>query len=291
MRVDTRKVVLVTGASRGLGRGIARQFGRLGATVYLTSRPESGELLAAAAAEASAAGGRGIAVAVDQRDSKQVEQLIARIRDESGRLDILVNNAASIHPQLGAPGPFWQKPLALGDMIEVGLHTNYITAFHAAPLMVARGQGLIVNISFYGAVTYFHGPAYGAAKAGTDKMSFDMALDLRPHNVACVSLWPGFIYSDALAAFAQSVPTDKLPPMLARHLPQFERPEFSALVINALHDDPDCMNDSGKALIGAELGLRYGIRDIDGKEPLSYRDTMGEPIKFFPINPGRPMDG
>lgn len=285
------KTVLVTGASRGLGRGIARQFGHLGATVYLTSRAASAAALTDAAAEIDAAGGKGIPVAVDQRDPTQVEQLIKRIREESGQLDILVNNAAATHPQLSAPGPFWEKSLALGDMIEAGLHTNYIMSYFAAPLMVERRQGLIANISFYGAATYFHGPAYGAAKAGTDKLSFDMALDLRAHNVASVSLWPGFIYSDAVAAFARTTPPEKLPPMLAKYLPQFERPEFSALVLNALHDDPNYMDFSGKALIGAELGMHYGIRDIDGKQPLSYRDTMGEPITFMPPNPHRPMGG
>ncbi len=289
MTNPSAKIVLVTGASRGLGCGIARQFGRLGATVYMTSRAASENVLAQAAAEVEAAGGKAIPLAVDHSDPAQVEQLFQRIRDESGQLDILVNNAAASHPQLSHPGPFWQKSLALGDMIEVGLHTNYITAYFAAPLMVERQQGLIVNISFYGAVTYFHGPAYGAAKAGTDKMSFDMALDLQPEKVACVSFWPGFIYSDALAGFVQATPPDKLPATLAKYLPDFERPEFSALVINALHDDPQRMNLSGQALIGAELGLRYGIRDIDGKQPPSYRDSMGAPLTFIPPSPNQPM--
>lgn len=283
------KVVLVTGASRGLGRGVARQFGRLGATVYLTSRPSSGEALAEAAAEVSAGGGQGVAVTLDQRDAGAVEGLMRRIENESGQLDILVNNAAAVAPELGRPGVFWEKPLAVGDMIEIGLHTNYIAAYFAAPLMVARGQGLIANISFYGAATYFHGPAYGAAKAGTDKMAFDMGLELRPHGVACVSLWPGFIYSDAVAAFAQSTPKEYLPSALAEHLPLFERPEFTGLVLNALHEDPQRMALSGQALIGAELGQRYGILDIDGKAPLSYRDTMGAPIAFLPPDPKRPM--
>jgi NAD(P)-dependent dehydrogenase (short-subunit alcohol dehydrogenase family) len=291
MSNSTAKVVLVTGASRGLGRGIARQFGHLGATVYLTSRAGSKEILNQAAAEIDAAGGKAIPLAVDQHDPAQVEKLIQRIRDDSGQLDILVNNAAATHPELSRPGEFWKKSLAIGDMIEVGLHTNYITSYFAAPLMTERQQGLIANISFYGAVTYFHGPAYGAAKAGTDKLTFDMALDLRAHNVACVSLWPGFIYSDEVAAFVKSTPAEYIPPYLAAHLPQFERPEFSALVINALHDDPKRMDFSGQALIGAELGVKYEIRDIDGKQPLSYRDTMGEPLTFLAPNPNRPMNG
>ncbi|MBR0757469.1 SDR family NAD(P)-dependent oxidoreductase [Bradyrhizobium jicamae] len=283
------KAVLVTGASRGLGRGVARQFGRLGATVYVTSRASSAVLLAETAAEVTAGGGKGVAVPMDQHDPTAVEALFRRIREETGKLDILVNNAAAVAPELARPGAFWEKPLAVGDIIEVGLHTNYMAAYFAAPLMVECRQGLIANISFYGAVTYFHGPAYGAAKAGTDKMSFDMALELRAHDVACISLWPGFVYSDELAKFAETLPKDRLPPTLAAALPQFERPEFTALVLNALHDDPKLMELSGQALIGAELGQRYGLRDIDGKQPAAYRETMGAPLTFLPPDPKRPM--
>ena len=281
-------VVLVTGASRGLGRGIARQFGRLGATVYLTSRASSADALKQAAGEASSEGARAVAVAVDQREPSEVRALIDRIRRESGRLDIVVNNAAAVNPALATPGPFWQKPLELGDMIEVGLHTNYIMSYLAAPLLIEKRRGLIVNISFYGAVAYFHGPAYGAAKAGTDKMSFDMAADLRPHHVACISFWPGFIYSDSVAEWVKSTPKDKIPPDLAQQLPHFERPEFTALVIDALYRDPQLMNYSGQTLIGAELGTRYGIKDLDGKQPLSYRSSLAAPHEFvLPRAPGQ----
>jgi len=283
------KIVLITGASRGPGRGIARQFGRLGATVYVTSRASSEEELQKAAAQITAAGGTGVAIAVDHRDAEQVESLVQRIREVSGRLDILVNNATAVHQKLARPGTFWEKPLALGDMIEVGLRSSYLMSYFAAPLMVAQRRGLIANISFYGAMTYFHGPAYGAAKAGTDKMSFDMAIDLRKHNVACVSLWPGFIYSDALAQFVGSAPKEMIPAQLAKHLPDFERPEFSALILNALYEDPQLLSYSGETLIGAELGERYGIRDVDGKQPPSYRSTMGAPRKFVMPSVEQPM--
>lgn len=277
---QTDKVVIVTGASRGLGRGIARQFGRLGATVYLTSRASSEDSLTQAAKEVVVGGGRAIGICVDHSDANQVKALVERIRDESGRIDILVNNAAAVHPALATPGPFWEKPIELGEMIEVPLRANYIMSHVAAPLMIKRRQGLIVNISFYGAASYFHGPAYGATKAGTDKMSFDMAVDLRPYNVACVSFWPGLIYSDAVAQWVNSTPSEKIPAALAQQLPNFERPEFTGLVLNALYEDPDLLNYSGQTLIGAELGKLHGIKDIDGKQPIGYRETMGNPLKF-----------
>lgn len=273
MNMEAGRIVLVTGASRGLGRGIARAFGSKGAAVYVTGR--HADELAAVTAEIEAGGGKGVAVSCDHRDDSQVEALFARIADEAGRLDILVNNAAAVYPEaLMAPGGFWEKPLNLADMIDVGLRSNYVAAWHAAPMMVAAKRGLIASISFYGAVSYFHGAAYGAAKAGTDKMMRDMAVDLAPHGVAAVSIWPGFVLTDAVKA----IPPEHLPEELRANLPNWESPEFTGRVINALADAPDLAALSGQALIGAELGVRFGIVDLDGKQPVSYRDSMGKPF-------------
>lgn len=266
------RVVLVTGATRGVGRGSARGFARNGGTVAVTGRDEAA--LADVAAEIEQAGATAITLLCDHRDDAQAADAIARLLDRTGRIDILVNNAAQIDSAaLLAPGGFWEKPLSLSQQIEVGLRSSYVAAWHAAPAMVAAGRGLIANISFYGAVSYFHGPGYGAAKAGTDKMSHDMAQDLAAHNVAVVSLWPGFVLTDMVKA----LPPEMIPDDLKAMLPGWETPEFSGLVIDALASDPNLMALSGKALIGAELGLRYGIADIDGKVPQSYRATMGAP--------------
>lgn len=272
----TELVVMVTGATRGLGRGMARGFAKAGATVAVTGRDP--QVLAAVAREVEERGGRALPLPCDHRDDDAVAVAFARLAEATGgRLDLLVNNAAAVHPAaLMAPGGFWEKPLELADMIEVGLRSSYVAAWHAAPLMVARGAGLIASVSFYGARSYFHGPAYGAAKAGTDKMSADMAVDLAPHGVAVVSFWPGFVLTDAVRA----LPPEMLPPDLRAALPMWETPEFSALVLAALLRDPELPRLSGQALIGAELGERYGIVDTDGKRPPSYRATMGEPLAF-----------
>lgn len=276
MSQDQSNIVMVTGATRGLGRGIARAFGSKGATVYVTGR--SAADLAGVVDEIAERGGKGIAVACDHRDDAQVKALFEQVSRDNGRLDILVNNAAAVHAQaLIAPGGFWEKPLELVDMIDVGLRSNYVAAYHAAPIMVAAGRGLIASISFYGAVSYFHGAAYGAAKAGTDKMTFDMSLDLAPHGVSAVSIWPGFILTDAVRA----MPPEMLPEDLRTMLPQWEAPEFTGLVIDALYRDPALASLSGQALIGAELGERYGVKDIDGKQPISFRATMGSPATPF----------
>lgn len=269
-------VAVVTGATRGLGRGIARAFGGRGLTVYVTGR--SREELDKAAAEVTAASGRGIGVQCDHGDDEQVKALFDRIRADSGRLDILVNNATAVYPRdMTLPGGFWQKPIKLVDMIDIGLRSAYIASYYAAPLMIETGGSLMAHISFYGAVCYHYGPAYGAAKAGTDKMSFDMAVDPRPHNVASVAIWPGCILSEVL----KSIPREHLTPELAARLPAFETPEFTGLVIERLWRDPERMALSGEALIGAELGKRYGIKDLDGKQPLVYSESMGKPTGRF----------
>ncbi len=269
-------VAVVTGATRGLGRGIARALASTGATVCVTGR--NADELAAVSGEIKTAGGKPLAIVCDHAEDEQVAATFAQIKRDLGGLDILVNNAAAVYGQeLIAPGGFWEKPLKLVDMIDVGLRSNYVAAWHAAPMMVAAGKGLIASISFYGAVSYFHGAAYGAAKAGTDKMMADMAVDLAPHGVAAIALWPGFILTDAVRA----MPPEHIPDELRAMLPHWETPEFSGLVIDALYRDQDLLKLNGQALIGAELGERYGIRDTDGKQPVSYRATMGAPAKPF----------
>tara|TARA_R110000850_G_scaffold37614_5_gene99077 strand:- start:203 stop:1045 length:843 start_codon:yes stop_codon:yes gene_type:complete len=269
-------VAVVTGATRGLGRGIARALGSKGATVGVTGRDR--EALADVCSEIETQGGKALAIVCDHKDDAQVETAFAQVKRDLGGIDILVNNAAAVYGEdLVAPGPFWEKPLRLAEMMDVGLRSNYVAAWHAAPMMAAAGKGLIASISFYGAISYFHGAAYGAAKAGTDKMMADMAVDLAPHGVAAISYWPGFILTDAVKA----MPPEMLPEDLRAMLPQWETPEFTGLVIDALSRDKKLMEMSGQALIGAELGERYGIVDLDGKQPISYRTTMGAPHMPF----------
>jgi NAD(P)-dependent dehydrogenase (short-subunit alcohol dehydrogenase family) len=272
----TKTVALVTGASKGLGRGAARGLAAKGMTVYLTARSEVG--LKAAAAEVDAAGGVGIPITCDHRDDAQVKAVIDRIASEQGRLDLLLNNAAAVYgDELASPGPFWEKDIKLADMIVVGLRSDYVAAYYAAPLMIRTGDTLIANVSFYGAASYFCGPAYGAAKAGTDKMVHDMAIDLAETGVSIISYWPGYVRTDEF----KLIPDEAFPPPLRAILPEFETPEFTGLVLAALLADPGRKAFSGKALIGADLGLKYGIRDIDGKQPRNWVAEMGAPLQFF----------
>src|ERR1700751_2090781 len=190
-------IAVVTGAGRGAGKGIAIALGATGATVYVTGRSIAdgdspyGGTVTETADLITRAGGRGVAIALDHTDDEAVAALFARVKAEHGRLDLLVNNAANAVESTTMPGGFWEKPLEAVDLITVGLRSHFVSAYHAAPLLIANGRGLIVHTGHYGAVSYHQGPAYGAQKAGADKMAADMARELRPHHVAAVSIWMG----------------------------------------------------------------------------------------------------
>ena len=280
---QTPLIAVVTGASRGAGKGIALALGAAGATVYITGRSQrEGDAalpgtIHATAAEVTAAGGKGIAVACDHTDDAQVAALFEQVRREQGRLDILVNNATFLHDRLIDKGPFWEKPLDLVDILDVGLRSGYVASHYAAPLLIASGRGLIVFTSSFGASCYMHGPAYGAQKSGVDKFAKDMAVDLRPHNVAAVSIWMGPLNTERTRAVWQ-----REPEKYAAFEPLAESPQFTGMVIAALHRDPAMMEESGQVLIGAELAEEYGILDLDGKQPPSHRAMLGGPEQAHP---------
>ena len=286
--MNAPKVAVVTGASRGAGKGIALGLAAQGLTVYVTGRSKSnasatlrGELLQgtldATVSAINAAGGEGVAVVCDHSEDAQTKQLFEQVADEQGCLDILVNNAALVHENLIDPGGFWEKPLELGNILDVGLRSAYVASYYAAPLMVAQNRGLIVFTSSFGGVCYMHGPAYGAQKAGLDKLAADMGVDFEKTKVAAVSLWLGPLLTER---------TD----IVLRHrgeqyddfMALAETPQFNGQVINALAMDPNLAEKSGQTLITAELALEYGIADTDGRRPPSYREHLGEPRQPHP---------
>jgi len=269
------RVAVVTGGSRGVGRGIAIALGAHGYTVYVTGRTQqlgdsawSGTIHHTATA-ITAAGGKGVAAHIDHRNDDEVEALFARVREEQGRLDLLVNNAALIHDELQSPLPFWQKPLAASvDLLEVGLRSGLVASYYAAPLLVETGRGLVVFTSAPGAVHYQYGAAYGAHKAGMDKFAADMAVDFRPFGVAAVSIWMGVVLTERVRQIIDSAPELGYLDDIA------ETPEFTGHVIAALAADPNVLAVSGQTLIGAEAARQYGISDRDGRQPPSVRDLM-----------------
>jgi len=271
-------IAVVTGASRGAGRGIAIALGARGATVYVTGRTaRTGDSalegsIAETAEEVTAAGGKGIAVQVDHADDAQVRELFAQIGAAHGRLDILVNNVALVHEQLTHPGPFWEKSIELAGILDVGLRSQYIASYYAAPLLIASGRGLIAFTSSFGSVCYMHGAAYGAQKAGVDKFAADMAVDFREHNVAALAIWMG-----PLLTFRMREQARLNPEQYAGFAAVAETPEYTGRLIAGLYDDPKLMERSGQTVIGAELGQEYGLRDEGDKQPPSYREMLGAP--------------
>jgi len=248
------RVALVTGASRGVGKGIALELCESDFTVYITGRSLH---------EMDYLGGRGTAIQCDHRSDEQVEWASKRIIEEQGHIDVLVNNAWGGYENMMEEGeytwqrPFWQQPLWRWDaMLQTGVRAAYVASRLAAPMMLARAGGLIVNISYWAAQKHVANVAYGVAKAATDKMTSDMAYELKPHNVAVVSLYPGLVRTEKVMAAAQWL-----------DLSNSESPRFIGRAVAALANDPEVMRKSGNVLVAAALAKEYGFTDLDGNTP------------------------
>ena len=191
------KVVLITGASRGIGRVIAQQFAECGARVALNYQSNQ-----AAAEETlqSLAGDGHTLIRADIGNPDEARELVETTVSRMGRLDILINNAAiyEFHPidqvSYEAWQQSWQKTIAINLLGAANV------MYHAAQQMIRQGGGRIVNVSSRGA---FRGepqaPAYGASKAGLNAMSQSLAQALAPHNVFVYVVAPGFVETDMAA--------------------------------------------------------------------------------------------
>lgn len=279
----TERIAVVTGASRGAGRGIALALGEAGMTVYVTGRTTSapevglGGTIHETAAEVTAKGGRGIAVACDHDDDEQVAAVFDRVRGDHGHLDLLVNNAFAVPDDLTVDAPFWELPSDFDVMFRIGLRSTYVASRFAAPLLIAQSDrsGLLVNTSAFGGGCFMHGPAYGAVKAGVDKMAHDMAVDFQPFGVTAVSIWMGLLRTERTLRVL-----DALPGRYGQSELITESPEFTGRVIAALDRRADKLAFSGRVHIGAELGALLGVVDVDGRLPASRRTFLGDPPRY-----------
>uniref|UniRef100_A0A0N5A9D9 Dehydrogenase/reductase SDR family member 1 n=1 Tax=Syphacia muris TaxID=451379 RepID=A0A0N5A9D9_9BILA len=291
------KVALVTGASRGIGRGIALQLGAAGATVYITGRTADRSdrrfnssfpslettangnsifsVLVYAYPEITDRGGRGIFVYCDHSFTEEVEMLFNRIKFETnGQLDILVNNVFSASLELPnvIGKSFWEYGPQLWDMInDVGLRNHYYCSVYAARMMVTRRQGLIVNIGSVGGLKYFINVPYGVGKCAMDRMAIDMSEELKKHCVTVLSLWPGIVRTEVVEGLLNSGRFDHKETVKYMKENPLESPEFSGKVVVALATDPNIRRKAGRIVIAADAGIEYKLKDTDGHEPSSLR--------------------
>jgi NAD(P)-dependent dehydrogenase (short-subunit alcohol dehydrogenase family) len=252
MKLDGR-VAVVTGATKGIGRGVARELAQHGARVYVTGR----------SAPEHERQERMTLMRCDHGVDAEVDAVFERILRDSGGIDILVNAVWGGYERMMEDGqftwanPFWEQPLWRWDaMFSAGVRAHYRASQLVAKSMVPRKSGLIVNISHWAAQKRIGNVAYGVSKAATDKMTSDMAVELKPHGVTAVSLYPGMVRTEKVMEAAQWL-----------DLSNSESPDFIGRAVVALAADPDAIRHTGKILVTASLAQDYGFTDIDGKSP------------------------
>jgi len=276
------RVALVTGASRGVGKGIAIGLGEAGATVYVTGRSVNegdgrgprGPLpgtIHQTASDVTAVGGRGVAVRCDHTVDEEIITVFRTIERQEGRLDILVNNAWGGYERMFVDGeyvnehPYWLQPMWRWDaMFDPGVRGAFHAATLATPLMLCRAAGLIVNVSFWAAQTYMTNLPYGVSKAAVDRMTADMAHELSTaykeqlgeHSIAVISLYPGLVRTESVMEAAEFF-----------DLSNSESPQFLGRVVAALSTDEHIMERTGTVVIAARAAQELGVVDVDGTSP------------------------
>lgn len=250
----TGTVAVVTGGTTGIGGGVARELANLGARVFATAR---------SATDTQRIHERITMIACDHREDAQVDQAFARISRETNAIDILVNGVWGGYERMVVDGeftwpkPFWEQPLWRWDaMFGAGVRAHYRASQLVAPSMITRRRGLIVNLSHWAAQKHIGNVAYGVSKAATDKMTADMAVELKPYGVTVVSLYPGMVRTEKVMESAAWL-----------DLSNSESPEFIGRAVAALGVDPNVLRHTGQTLVAASLAKEYGFTDIDGATP------------------------
>ena len=267
----SEKIALVTGASRGIGKGIAQELSNAGATVYITGRTLGQEISASklngsitqTASEINRNGGKCIPVKCDHTDDGQTKKVFEFIKDKHSRLDILVNNVWGGYEyytdgtQFWNESGFWTSPISRWDSrFQSGVRAHYVSSIYASQLMTVNQSGLIVNLSYFAAERNDKGVAYGASKAATNHMTRCMAHELKPHNIPVICLYPGLVRTESVMKGAEHL-----------DLSNSESPQFIGKAVVSLAQDSNCMEKTGTVCIAAQLALEYGFTDIDGSQP------------------------
>ena len=270
------KVTVVTGASRGAGRGIAATLGAARATVYVTGRSVKGQsttenlpgTIEETAEIVAACGGIGIPVRCDHTVDSDVEELFGRVRREQGRIDLLVNNAwggYERHDHQKFSAPFYEQPLCHWEgMFTAGVRAALIASRFAASLMLSQRQGLIINITAWDRDKFLVNVFYDVAKGAINRMTYGMARELRPHNIAAIALAPGFMRTERVARAFESVGNKN-------YFNFTESPEYVGRAVVALAADQKIMDKSGRVLAVGDIADEYAFTDIDGRRIPAFR--------------------
>ena len=271
------RVAVVTGASRGIGKGIAIGLGEAGATVYVTGRTRgTGDRTIDTTAElVSLAGGQGLAVEVDHAIDGEIDGLFQLVESEHGGLDILVNNVFKIPDPPAWEGGFWEHPLEIwDDQVGIGLRSHYVASRSAAPLLFRCTGSMIFNITSPAGFTYLFNAAYSIGKAALDRMTHDLGIELLPKGVSVIGLRPGPVRTEFIqdqASAGVSVLTEGV-----------ETPIFIGRVVAAIATDQDRFEMTGRVHRTTDLGSHYRLVDEDGAVPVSARERFKDAPRADP---------
>jgi dehydrogenase/reductase SDR family protein 1 len=259
------KICVVTGATRGIGRGTAIALAEQGATIYVTGR-STGEgplTIEGSVAAIEEAGGRGIGVRVDHGIDSEIEAFFEQVKAEQGKIDILVNNVYKIPSPPAWGGGFWDHPIQVwDDQVGIGLRAHYVASWHAAPLMFAAGSGgLIVNVSSPGGLSYHFSSSYGAGKAGLDRLTADMALELKEKGIAAISLYPGSVSTEFVLENAAR---------MGKAVENAQTPLLVGRTIAALAGAEDLMERSGSIQWVEDISREFDVKDENGNVAPAY---------------------
>ena len=256
------KVAVVTGASRGIGKGIALALGEAGATVYVTGRTtgEGERTIDTTARLITETGGEGRAIQCDHFIDEQIGAVFERVRAEAGKIDLLVNNVYKIPDPPAWGGGFWDHPLQIwDDQVGIGLRAHYVASWYAAPLLFEAGPGgAILNISSAGGQGYIFSSSYGTGKAGLDRLTADMAIELQPKGIAAIALYPGSVSTEFIVDVAKDQGMD---------LGDAQTPLFVGRAAVALLASDGLMDRTGTIQWVDDLGEEFDILDEHGRRP------------------------
>ena len=281
-------VAVVTGASRGIGRGVAIGLGEQGATVYVTGRStgDRPRTIDTTAREVTEAGGNGIPVQTDHFDDDQIAAVFMKVKEDHGHLDILVNNVFKIPDPPAWEGGFWEHPVSIwDDQVGIGLRGHYVASWHAAPLLFeSPKRPIIINITSPAGLVYLFNSSYSVGKAGLDRLTHDMAVELAPKNVTALALRPGPTKTEFIE--------DQAAQGIQVAMDGAETPIFIGRVAAAVISDPLHHEMTGRVHWSSELGIGYGVVDENGETPMSARQRFenapranpysDEPLQFAP---------